>query len=229
MRRCGKCDMDLPLTEFYVVNGAIQRRCKSCQKSSVSEWRRANRERHNQNARRWASLNPEKIKQTNRRCHAEHGHKCVAKKSAWSAANRDKCRESERKWRQKPGSRAITNKKSAEWRAAHPEATAARERAYRQRNPHKVCFFAKTRRARKRNASVVDLTAAQWAAIQAAFDHRCAYCGKRRKDKLTQDHITPLSKGGGHTASNIVPACASCNSTKHTGPPLAPVQPLLLP
>ena len=65
-------------------------------------------------------------------------------------------------------------------------------------------------------------------ALQLAFDHRCAYCDRRRKGRLTQDHVTPLSKGGSHTASNIVPACASCNSRKHTGPPLRPVQPMLL-
>jgi 5-methylcytosine-specific restriction endonuclease McrA len=75
---------------------------------------------------------------------------------------------------------------------------------------------------------VRDFTAAQWKEMQEAYDHRCAYCGKRCKGKLTQDHITPLSQGGLHTASNIIPACSSCNNRKHTGPPLKPVQPMLL-
>ena len=45
--------------------------------------------------------------------------------------------------------------------------------------------------------------------------------------RLTMDHITPISKGGAHTASNIVPACQSCNSKKNNRAPLKPVQPIL--
>jgi 5-methylcytosine-specific restriction endonuclease McrA len=71
-----------------------------------------------------------------------------------------------------------------------------------------------------------DFTEAEWQAMKAHYNHRCAYCGKRQK-RLTQDHITPLSKGGSHTATNIVPACRSCNARKGTRPPLRPVQPLL--
>jgi 5-methylcytosine-specific restriction endonuclease McrA len=99
------------------------------------------------------------------------------------------------------------------YKAAHPEAGQASSRA---------------RRASKHNAPINDFTAAQWREMQEAYDHRCVYCGKRRKGKLTQDHITPLSKGGSHTRSNIVPACRSCNCKK--GRRLAPkfIQPLLL-
>lgn len=86
----------------------------------------------------------------------------------------------------------------------------------------------KRRRAYKANAPRNDFTHAQWVEMQAAYDHRCAYCKKRCKGHLTQDHLTPLSKGGSHTASNIIPACFSCNSKKHTGNVLQPVQPLLL-
>ena len=33
-------------------------------------------------------------------------------------------------------------------------------------------------------------------------------------ERLTQDHVIPLSKGGQHIKENIVPACPSCNSKK---------------
>jgi 5-methylcytosine-specific restriction endonuclease McrA len=59
-----------------------------------------------------------------------------------------------------------------------------------------------------------EFTAQDWAELLLDYDHRCAYCHK--KDLcLTRDHIVPLSKGGHHTKSNIVPACQSCNSRKH--------------
>ena len=114
------------------------------------------------------------------------------------------------------------------WRVEHSEEQRAWTIAYRAAHPEKVRAWNKNRKARRRGAPVRDFTAAQWQDMQAAYDHRCVYCGKRAKGKLTQDHITPVSQGGAHTLANIVPACRSCNSRKHTGAPLIAVQPLLL-
>jgi len=83
------------------------------------------------------------------------------------------------------------------------------------------------RRSRIRNAPINDLTAAQWREIKAAYGYRCVYCGCKPK-RLTMDHITPLSRGGSNTASNIVPACKPCNDKKHNGAILKPIQPVLL-
>ena len=81
-------------------------------------------------------------------------------------------------------------------------------RHYRQRIGHPRW------RARKRGATISDFTHNQWLRILAAYNGLCAYCGKKFKE-LTQDHVIPLSKGGNHTASNIVPACTPCNSRKY--------------
>ncbi|MGH8720069.1 MAG: HNH endonuclease [Burkholderiales bacterium] len=43
------------------------------------------------------------------------------------------------------------------------------------------------------------------------FDGKCAYCDKPAD---TWDHILPISRGGLTIPSNVVPACASCNSSK---------------
>jgi 5-methylcytosine-specific restriction endonuclease McrA len=40
----------------------------------------------------------------------------------------------------------------------------------------------------------------------------CVYCGDRA---TTADHVRPLSSGGRHVIENLVPACRSCNSSKH--------------
>ena len=114
--------------------------------------------------------------------------------------------------------------RSARYRAAHPD----KVRTYYTTHPEMRYAIEARRRAQKKQAPQNDFTAAQWKEMQAAYNHRCAYCGKRAKGHLTIDHITPLSKGGPHTASNIVPACRQCNSKKFTGAPLCPVQPLLL-
>lgn len=39
----------------------------------------------------------------------------------------------------------------------------------------------------------------------------CTYCGGHAN---TADHVIPVSKGGGHSLDNLVPACTTCNSTR---------------
>lgn len=121
------------------------------------------------------------------------------------------------------------------WRAYHQAARQrnhathiAASKRWHTRHPEAAVLAVNKRRARKMAAPRNDLTHQQWLDIQAAQDHCCAYCGKRCKGRLTQDHITPLSQGGSHTLHNVIGACRACNATKHTGPPLTPVQPLLL-
>lgn len=53
-----------------------------------------------------------------------------------------------------------------------------------------------------------------WRRLVQRHDHRCAYCHARKP--LTADHVVPLSRGGLHTIGNLLPACKSCNSRKHT-------------
>jgi len=55
-------------------------------------------------------------------------------------------------------------------------------------------------------------TSAEWHKALVDFGESCAYCGS--KQGLSQDHVVPISKGGMNNATNIVPACSSCNSSK---------------
>jgi 5-methylcytosine-specific restriction endonuclease McrA len=68
------------------------------------------------------------------------------------------------------------------------------------------------KRKRRMDAADNDLTAAQWAAIQAAWGG-CAYCG-RADAAMQKDCVLPLSRGGRYTVTNVVPACRSCNASK---------------
>jgi 5-methylcytosine-specific restriction endonuclease McrA len=44
---------------------------------------------------------------------------------------------------------------------------------------------------------------------------RCAYCRRRIARRLrTIDHQVPISRGGRHTAGNLVMACRDCNGRK---------------
>jgi 5-methylcytosine-specific restriction endonuclease McrA len=117
--------------------------------------------------------------------------------------------------------------RSTAYHRDNPEKIRAIQKAWRLANPEKARAKSKARKARKKGAPINDLTHAQWLEIQEGQKHRCYYGGKRCKGKLTQDHIIPLSKGGSHTASNVIGACAVCNSKKQAGPPPKPVQPFL--
>ena len=41
--------------------------------------------------------------------------------------------------------------------------------------------------------------------------------------KLEQEHVIPISRGGAHTAENVVPSCTTCNRIKQARGPLAMV------
>lgn len=71
-----------------------------------------------------------------------------------------------------------------------------------------------TRKRKRRLAKVEnDLTAGQWAALIEAWSG-CAYC-QANSVALQRDCIMPVSRGGRYTLENVVPACASCNASKH--------------
>jgi 5-methylcytosine-specific restriction endonuclease McrA len=44
-------------------------------------------------------------------------------------------------------------------------------------------------------------------------NHTCQYCGTRSK-RLTIDHVVPRHRGGDHSWTNLVTACADCNLKK---------------
>lgn len=151
----------------------------------------------------------------------------LANKSEWSHAHPNHKRNKVLK--------AETDRK---YRLAHKEAIAANKRRYYEdhkeesriyqqlyqrqyRQTHnryhtpegkrKITFCNQTYRTRKRGLPAT-LTLEEWEQIQKQFKHKCAYCGKI--GKLTQDHVIPVSLGGGLTKDNIVPACLPCNGAK---------------
>lgn len=93
-------------------------------------------------------------------------------------------------------------------------AKAAKDKRYANTEKGK---FAKHKTAIKRKHQIrttdCTLTHQQWAEIKKRFNHKCAYCD-REMQRLEMDHVIPLSKGGPHTAQNIVPACRTCNAKK---------------
>lgn len=57
-------------------------------------------------------------------------------------------------------------------------------------------------------------TAAEWAALLALYENKCAYCGASRP--LHVDHRIPIARGGRGDIANVLPACGPCNYRKGT-------------
>lgn len=56
------------------------------------------------------------------------------------------------------------------------------------------------------------LTKEVWLAVCKKYANTCIYCGS--KERITIEHLTPVSRGGTNEVSNLAPACLSCNSSK---------------
>lgn len=72
-------------------------------------------------------------------------------------------------------------------------------------------------RYNKKKELLYDLTLKEWNECLSYFDHSCVYCGVSFDEsvKVEYEHFIPMSKDGGFTASNILPACKSCNASKN--------------
>ena len=103
-----------------------------------------------------------------------------------------------------PDARSASVQNALRYQARHPEKT----KIIRQ-----VCRH----RRRVRELDGPGITTEEWEEIVARFGGICAYC--KIAPGTTMDHVVPLSHGGAHAPSNVVPACRKCNSSKHASTP----------
>lgn len=209
-KTCRTCKRTKPIDEFgfdQSTKDGHATRCKFCKRSESKGYR---------------TENPIKVRIASARWKAEH----PAELAAYALANAPK-RNAQRKTRYATDP-AKENAQTSAYYFAKKDELRPKRRAWDQAHPEFAHEKNKRRRAQIAGSEINDLTHAQWVEIQEAQKHRCYYCGKRCKGKLTQDHLTPLSKGGLHTLHNVIAVCVSCNSRK--GPRAIPVsvQPMLL-
>jgi 5-methylcytosine-specific restriction endonuclease McrA len=83
---------------------------------------------------------------------------------------------------------------------------------YCKNNPDVIAHLKARRYAKEKNAKGSH-TLEEWNRLKDSCGNVCVFCGSN--EKLTKDHIIPLSKGGSDYIENIQPLCKSCNSKKH--------------
>ena len=162
-------------------------------------------------------------------------HKAACRSARYRTAHREQIRTSDAAYRtahreqirtSDAAYRAVHQEQIKAYCTAHQAERNAYNKAYRAAHKERTVLYEAKRRACKAGLPAT-LTDSEWEAIKAAYQYKCAYC-RRKPSQLTQDHVIPLSKGGGTVKENIVPACGPCNSKKHANLPTCPVSLVLI-
>ncbi len=101
--------------------------------------------------------------------------------------------------------------RTSAYKKAHKSQSKEYKRRYYRDNPDKVKEHFHRRKARLK-ANGGSYTVEEWLDLCKKYDNKCLCCGK--KEKLTVDHIVPLSRGGTNYIENIQPLCNECNASK---------------
>lgn len=132
-----------------------------------------------------------------RQYHLDNRDRDLARSAAWAKANAEHCRELSASWKRENHERHLAYNKA--WGLANPDRRQASHRNAKAK-----------RRALETGCDSEAVLVTELTALMA---EPCAYCGT---SATHADHIRPLSKGGTHTKSNLVAACATCNLSKHS-------------
>ncbi len=206
-----------------VIGASTRKRCTHCRRLKRHE------DFHRDRART-DGLTP-----TCKRCN-------IARSCAWMRRNREQRRAYHHEWYLR--NRDVVNQQALRWRRLNPEkrkqvdhryhaanadriAAYARERfrqnrpkiletcrQWRRANPGKCRQFAERRRRRLHMATRgrVDLRK-----VYARHAGQCGVCDRPVPfEKVTWDHIVPLSRSGLHAARNLQPTHRPCNALKAT-------------
>jgi hypothetical protein len=217
---CKQCDRN-----YYLAH-----RQEICAKSA--EYRKQNIERVREQQREYYKKNRDKISAYKK----EYAKKNADKLKEYRKANRERRIQQKRKWdkankswriyydklyrkeheeelRQKRLAKADKIRRYCEWYRKHfPDRRKKTQRKYYETHQDEVAIRKHKRIARERslprNFSKVD-----WEECLDFFDYKDAYTGLPMK-RPTQDHVIPVSKGGGYIKSNIVPCDYHINASK---------------
>src|SRR5581483_2717145 len=98
----------------------------------------------------------------------------------------------------------------------HTEQVKASVKAWQEANPEKYRAIQHASLIRYRSRLVEaegNWTHQEFQELCESVDYHCSYCHKKC-ERLSADHMTPLSRGGSNDITNIIPACISCNASK---------------
>jgi len=136
---------------------------------------------------------------------------CARKKSIINGNNN---KERRAKWSANyyENNKEIDNERSKKWAKNNYEYDRKRQSQWRKDNPDKCIEYTKLHRNH-------DITDTEWNSCLETFGHKCAFC-KISEEEHLKIHKQVLHKEhsddqGYNDLRNAIPACRSCNSSKH--------------
>ena len=195
-RVCSKCGQPKAFSAFQHYNGRPSGQCRECKTLGMAAKRRA------------AGATPRQfalIRDGRKTCGQCREHKPL---SEFSPSKRGS------------GGVASFCKKCFSKRYANRETGREATRRYRELNREAYLAGHRLAQFNRKNGinAVSDGTVTKKFLTALYATAICHYCGQETaRDQRTADHKHALSKGGGHSASNLVMACFSCNSSKRDG------------
>jgi len=209
------------LVRKYLV-AAVAEKKRLCDQ----RWQEANFERKRETNCRWRQRNIERVREHRRLSYQANIDIELRRSSEWGKANPERKRVSSRRWR--TANPDAFRRSNMLWRQKNIEKQKQRISKYRAENATRIRENNRRRRAWKtaaRRAALQPLTRQQIDARFALWGNHCAFCAVDASDsrnhgheRLTVEHVLALTKGGLDEASNIIPACTACNSSKHNSP-----------
>lgn len=218
-KKCPICKKVKSLDEFYnnrSKKDGKQYRCKECCKNKyyddhesklnyAKQYRENNADIIAANRKQYYRENRQDILTQKKQYYIDNKERINVYKKEYVLLNKDKIADYQKTYRKKNKEYLRLQRKN-------------KHRRYTLAGIWKINF--NKRRARKQ-ALPDTFTKQEWFRCLDYFDNRCCYCGKY-SEALQMDHFIPLSKDTylGTVKENIVPACASCNFSKHDSMPL---------
>jgi hypothetical protein len=195
-KKCTKCGSSKVFDKFYKkksTKDGLRPECKECTNKVNGRYRTENKEKLLEIGRLYRESHREELREKSKQYREENKDDCTFRVLMWRKENPEKYHKYRREYYQKNKDEIVERNKQYESKQGR-------------------VIRSQRRRSRKLKLPS-DLTESEWLNVINYFNNACCYCGES-PDKLQQDHFVPVSKGGGYTASNIVPACASCNMSK---------------
>ena len=236
---CSSCNESKPCSEFHKnkhSKDGFYNKCKKCKSEYGKKYRLENKEIIKQRKKKYRDENKDKIKEYSKKYYEANAEELRRKSLEYHYANReeknkkvkewkienkdkvinyrinnrDKNREYRRKYREKDIE--ADNRRSNEWRKKNYDKVSEYMKKWISENKDKCRKYNQKRRASKKSNGG-SYTDAEWEECLEFFNYKCAYSG-RKMERVSADHIIPLSKGGTSYISNIVPCELRINDSK---------------